>query len=234
MKNNGKRKVILSVVLVLFLLAATILGYRVTTYTIKTVKEQARLAKEQAELQRKEQAKKSFNNQFYSPVGYRVHFLNGIIDKLIDSNKQNAIHQVEFIYNGESCGTDAEKIQKAKEKLDNFKEYDVSFNYDTEGYIIQMMVVEQRETPKDFNFPFEHYAGTQPGAFLESFLTDIITHNTKNTKYPLEVMYNNKSYGTNPSELKKVKDKFQTFTKYEVTFEYDNDGYIIKVKIVTK
>lgn len=235
MKNGGKRKIILSIVLLLFLAAVITLGYRTITYTVRTIKERSELANERAILQRKEQEKNTFNNQFRSPLGgFNNHFLDNTIDKLIDSNKTNLSHPVEFIYNGETCGIDAEKIRKVKEKLDPFKDYDVSYNYDNDGYINQFIVVEQRETAHDFNFDFEHYAGTNPGSFVENLLTNVITNNTKNTNYPIALEFNNVSYGTDIDQISNIKDKLGTFTKYEVSFAYDNDGYIIKVMVVVK
>ena len=234
MKNSGKRKIIISIVLVLFLASIAILSYRLTTYTIDFIKEQTELKKEKEEKERIERERTNFNRQFHSPVGFSAYFLNQTIDTLIDSNKVNPSRLVELIYNGESCGIDASKIQKVKEKLDNFKDYDVSFNYDSDGYIYQMVVVEQRETPDDFNRKFEFRAGSTIGHSLEIYLTELITHNKSNPDYPIELVFDQVSYGADVNKIQNKKEHLGGWTKYEVSFEYDSEGYIIQFVVVTK
>jgi len=87
-----------------------------------------------------------------------------------------------------------------------------------------------------FNNQFEFYSGTKWKNAVSMLLDEVITNNKKNTEHLIEVKYNNKSYGTDVNNIKKIKDKMpsDSFINYEVSLDYDKDGYINKVTVERK
>lgn len=69
------------------------------------------------------------------------------------------------------------------------------------------------------------YDGTEYGNSVSQMIDDIITNNKKDKNHIITFVYEDLST-TNPDEIKKSKQKFDTWTKYEVSFEYGDDGYI--------
>lgn len=80
-----------------------------------------------------------------------------------------------------------------------------------------------------FNLFLESYSGTRKGERVKSLIDNIITSNKKESK-KITVIYNENEI-QDETEMKKLKQKFETFTDYEVSFVYDSDGYINKAII---
>lgn len=80
-----------------------------------------------------------------------------------------------------------------------------------------------------FNSSIEIYTGTKMGVHVIAVLDDIIASNkTENRK--ITVKYQ-ETETQDETEIKNIKQKIGTFDNYEVTFEYDEDGYINKAII---
>lgn len=78
---------------------------------------------------------------------------------------------------------------------------------------------------KRFNNNFEIYVGTNSGLQVSSLIDEIQTNNRKNKDSLIEFEYkNNKT--TNPDEIKELKKQIDEWNNYEITFEYNENGFI--------
>lgn len=90
-----------------------------------------------------------------------------------------------------------------------------------------------------FNSNYSFYSGTQPGQSVSMLIDNIINKNKTEKDHLVELVFDNTSYGTNPDNIKQTKNMIQTFSGYniqyyEVSIDYDDDGYVNKVTIETK
>jgi transcriptional regulator with XRE-family HTH domain len=159
-KEDGDRKFILYILIIIFIASLALLAYRVGT-DIKTKKEELRKEKEKAEKDEKEFKdkfnkdmeesdlkfdKNSFNSNytFYSGTqpGQNVSML---IDNIINKNKTEKDHLVELTFDNTSYGTDSDNIKQTKNMIQTFKGYDiqyyeVSMDYDDNGYVNKVTI----------------------------------------------------------------------------------------------
>ena len=84
-----------------------------------------------------------------------------------------------------------------------------------------------------FNSELELYNGTQYGSRISSLLDIVVTKIKKNSSHLIEIVYKDATL-SNPNDIIKLKDNFEDWTKYEVSFDYDAKGYINKVTIFDK
>ncbi len=173
-KEDGDRKFILYILIIIFIASLALLAYRVGT-DIKTkkdeIKEELRKEKEKAEKKQEEEEKKQ--------------------QELED------------------------KIKKEQE------EYHENFSKDS------------------FNSTFEINQGTKSGMFAKSQVDNIIKNNKKDKEHLIEVIFDGTSYGTDPSNISNVKNNLREFNgnkfqEYEISLDYDDNGYVNKVTIETK
>lgn len=82
---------------------------------------------------------------------------------------------------------------------------------------------------KSFNFQFENKTGTTDAFFLESTLDDIISSNKKYDRKVSLVFNNNETQ--DEEEIIKIKQSLKG--KYEVSINYNDEGYIDKVIVNT-
>lgn len=76
-----------------------------------------------------------------------------------------------------------------------------------------------------FNNQFELYKGTEYGSSVGSLIDNISTNNKKNADNQVTVVF--KEISTkNPEEMKSIKKQLGDWTKYEVSFEYNDKGLI--------
>lgn len=100
--------------------------------------------KEQAEQEMKKRDVQSFNFSFSLASGTKVKdSVEHTIDSIISSNKKNE-RKIALVYNGKST-TDESEIIKIKNSLPDYKghrfqEYEVSVDYDSDGYINKIIV----------------------------------------------------------------------------------------------
>lgn len=163
-KEDGDRKFILYILIIIFIASLALLAYRVGT-DIKAkkdeIKEELRKEKEKAEKEEKEFKdkfnknmeesdlkfdKNSFNSNytFYSGTqpGQNVSML---IDNIINKNKTEKDHLVELIFDNTLYGTDSDNIKQTKNMIQTFKGYDiqyyeVSMDYDDNGYVNKVTI----------------------------------------------------------------------------------------------
>lgn len=76
-----------------------------------------------------------------------------------------------------------------------------------------------------FNNTYEMYTGTEYGSTVGRLIDEVSTNNKKNKKHQITIKYKEIST-TSPEEMKDIKKQIDAWTKYEVTFEYDEDGFI--------
>lgn len=173
-KEDGDRKFILYILIIIFIASLALLAYRVGT-DIKTkkdeIKEELRKEKEKAEKEQEEEEKKQ--------------------QELED------------------------KIKKEQE------EYHENFSKDS------------------FNSTFEINQGTKSGMFAKSQVDNIIKNNKKDKEHLIEVIFDGTSYGTDPSNISNVKNNLREFNgnkfqEYEISLDYDDNGYVNKVTIETR
>lgn len=97
---------------------------------------------------------------------------------------------------------------------------------------------EEREK-SSFNNMHEFYAGTQGGSATGLEVDEIIKSNKKSSEHLIEVIFDGTSYGTDPDKIKEIKSMLKSFNgyklqNYEISVDYDENGYVNKVTIETK
>lgn len=86
-----------------------------------------------------------------------------------------------------------------------------------------------------FNNTFEFYIGTKYGSSVSRLIDEIITNNKKNADYQLTVVYG--EINTSDTEtIKDIKQNMSDWDKYEVSIDYDENGYanVITIELVEK
>ena len=83
-----------------------------------------------------------------------------------------------------------------------------------------------------FNSSFELYNGTEYGISVKNLIDKIVTNNKKEKDKIITITYEGISI-SEPKELQSLKTKFEDMTQYEVSFEYNENGYIYQTDIMT-
>ena len=83
----------------------------------------------------------------------------------------------------------------------------------------------------EFNFNLETYTGTQYGSSVSSLLDNVITKIKKNTDHSITVTYGT-TITSNTDEIMNLKKQFDKKLQYEISLDYDSNGYINKVTIM--
>lgn len=99
---------------------------------------------------------------------------------------------------------------------------------------------QAQEEIDSFNRDFEVWVGTEniDGTSLQ--IDAVIKNNKKNSSHLIEVVFDGTSYGTDPSSIQSIKNSLSRWTAdnhiqyYEVSADYDNNGYINRVTIETR
>lgn len=78
----------------------------------------------------------SFNNNFTYATGTKNGiFVIDTLDNVISSNKKNKNHQIYVKYDNNSKTNNENKIIDIKDTLNNFDQYEVIIDYDSDGYV---------------------------------------------------------------------------------------------------
>ena len=170
-------------------------------------------------------------------------FLLGDIDEIVNNNKTNKEHLIEVVFDGTSYGKSTEKISELKDKINNRvdSKYEIELDYDKKGYV-NKVTITTKETVSTiaFNNDFEFRSGTQVNSSVRSLLDDVIKSNNKYKDHLVEVVYGGTSYGTEAEGIRNAKKDIGTdtfkengygFIEYEVSLDYDDKGYVIKITI---
>lgn len=101
--------------------------------------------------------------------------------------------------------------------------------------IVNGQIEEQKEEDKQneikqYNSKFDIYSGRQYGNFLDNLLENVINNNKTQKEHIITVKYNQKETNI-PEEIKTIKSQLEKLDEYEVTLDYDDNGYVNKVTI---
>lgn len=124
-------------------------------------------------------------------------------------------------------------IEIYNEKLKNIKTSNKFGESVEEKYNeISNQINEARKKSKldSFNSQFEIHSGTKKGSSVSWLLDSIITNNKKNQDHQITVEF--KSYNTIiPDEITNLKKELDDWHTYEVSLDYNEEGYANKVTI---
>ena len=81
-----------------------------------------------------------------------------------------------------------------------------------------------------FNSTFEFRVGENYGSSVKRALDDVITNNKKNSEHIITVVFEEIST-SDPEEIKNTKKNFDDWTKYEISVDYDENGFVYKMTI---
>ena len=98
---------------------------------------------------------------------------------------------------------------------------------------------EKKREINSFNSDFEFYQGTVGGTSTGYQIDNVIKSNKKNANHLVEVIFDGVSYGTDPDKIKEIKDSLKDFNGYklqyyEISIDYDDNGYVNKITIETR
>lgn len=133
-----------------------------------------------------------------------------------------------------------EELRKEKEKAEKKQEEEEKKQQELEDKINKEQEEYHENFSKDsFNSTFEMNQGTKSGMFAKSQVDNIIKNNKKDKEHLIEVVFDGTTYGTDPSNISNVKNKLQEFNgykfqEYEISLDYDDNGYVNKVTIETR
>lgn len=133
-----------------------------------------------------------------------------------------------------------EELRKEKEKAEKKQEEEEKKQQELEDKIKKEQEEYHENFSKDsFNSTFEINQGTKSGMFAKSQVDNIIKNNKKDKEHLIEVIFDGTSYGTDPSNISNVKNNLREFNgnkfqEYEISLDYDDNGYVNKVTIETK
>lgn len=95
----------------------------------------------------------------------------------------------------------------------------------------QFMNDESSSINKDsFNATLEIYSGTEYGSNVGNLLDKVVTSNKTNTDHIITVIYK-ETTTTSEDEIVNIKHSLDKMTEYEVSLDYDANGYINKVTV---
>jgi len=149
---------------------------------------------------------------------------NKIISDVSDVFSNQGVEQEATGFFGKIFGLLNKAIDQQEDVLENLD------NSDEESDIVNLFGNAVNEINKsDFNDKFEFYNGTKRGSQLKRLLDEINTNNKKENR-KIIVKYN-ETETQDTTEIKNLKMGLDDSDKFEVSFEYDKDGYIYEVII---
>lgn len=90
---------------------------------------------------------------------------------------------------------------------------------------------QQKKIAADrFNSSLELRKGSQVSFSLKYLIDDIVTSNKKNPDKLITVVFENTTT-TNSEEIQNLKNKLEEWHYYEVSLDYDSDGYVNRIRI---
>lgn len=90
--------------------------------------------------------------------------------------------------------------------------------------------MKDKISKSQFNIGFTYAEGTKATIFVESILDKVVTSNKQNPDMLITVVYKNKST-TDVTEIKSIKKSLKEWGEYEVSVDYDENGYVNKITI---
>lgn len=145
---------------------------------------------------------------------------------------------------GSSIKTKYDKIKeevkrKQEEAEKRQKEIEDKIKAEKERQEQEKKEQEEEWNKSKFNSDFEFYQGTKGGTATGKQVDNVIKNNKKNDEHLIEVIFDGVSYGTDSGKIKEIKNSLKDFNgyrlqEYEISIDYDNNGYVNKVTIETK
>ena len=129
-----------------------------------------------------------------------------------------------------------EEMNKAKEEAKRKQEEIERKQQEVEQEMEQKELERKKES---FNYTFEKYQGTESKAATGWQIDEAIQNNKTNNEHLIEVVFDGTSYGTDPNKIKEIKNSLRNFNgyeiqHYEISLDYDDNGYVNKVTIETR
>ena len=148
-------------------------------------------------------------------------------DKWEEIQQQNAKEQEREDKFYDSIFDTMDNIMQSRDEIsDNFENGHQSIEQDYNEN--KEEIFSQFEVEK-FNQAYELLAGTNKGLFVTNILDTIITSN-KTEEKKITVKYQ-ETETQDEAEIKNIKQKIKTMNDYDVTFEYDENGFVNKAII---
>ncbi len=181
--------------------------------------------------------KNEFNREMESYMGTKYGSdISRLFDSVVTKMKKNSKYKITIIYN-DTTTSDTTEITALKQKFADTKKYEVSMDYDSEGYVNKITITDIDDSDDFnelssaiFNIKIETYSGTEYGSSVTSLLDEIIKINKKYPNHIITVTYSDTTT-TNTDEITTLKKEFKTMSQYEVSMDYDSNGYINKITI---
>ena len=126
-----------------------------------------------------------------------------------------------------------EEMKKEKEAMEN------EIKNQQKNVQKQMEESKNQIAKEKFNGDYEFWSGSQTSTPVSNIIDSAVANNKKNTEHLIEFIFDGTSYGTSPESIKTIKSNLKDFEGYniqyyEVSLDYDNDGYVNKVTIETR
>jgi hypothetical protein len=102
--------------------------------------------------------------------------------------------------------------------------------------VVFLITTGIKNTSKEaFNSKYRNDSGYQSCLFITDTIDNIVTNNKTQKKHLIAVKYNDKET-TNPDEIKNIKKEAcsNVWKYYEISFDYDKNGYINVMNIENK
>ena len=173
----------------------------------------------------------SFNGPFELYSGSKSYnSVKSLLDRIIINNKKNEDHTLEIVYK-DTTTKDPEEIKNMKENFTDSFDYEVSIDYDSDGYANKITIEEKFKdvSVSTFNI-FIDDSGSKYGVHVRELLDRVIDSNKKYPQHQVNVIYSSTNT-TNEEEIRNLKSRFGDFKKYEVIINYDDAGYVKEIKI---
>ena len=148
----GKPSRVFSIAFVaIFILIFGFIGYRIYT-TFTDNEKEVETTHDSFEVN-------SFNTPYETDAGKRSgFFIVGTLDDIVTNNKTNKSHIITVVYN-DITTTEEKEIKEIRNKLSDRKDYDVSLDYDSNGYVnkytIEDIEVSKKEIERDANLDIQ-------------------------------------------------------------------------------
>lgn len=121
--------------------------------------------------------------------------------------------------------------EKTEEIFDKFSDSFDNFNDKKDEIEEEVEEKNKQFEINRFNSKFELYTGTRPGNAVSMLLDNVITNNKKEPNHIISVVYDGVII-KGETEIINLKKKLDVFADYEVLADYDENGYVMQIRIM--
>ena len=163
-------------------------------------------------------------------------FVESDLADIIESNKKYS-KKITLKYEDKETSDPAE-IAEIKKNMDLSADYEVTLDYDKDGYICSYTLEMYEGTSKESEnqkqiFNLYYHAGVTYGNLVVHQLDEVVKSNETNSQKKITVKYKD-TETTEPSEIEAIGYKLDDFKEYEIILDYDSHGFVNSFKIVEK